>query len=33
MKDGFHFTVNAGEDALLGRSVWGDVASLLRAAN
>ncbi len=32
-KDGFHVTVDVGEDALPGRSVWGDVVSLLGAAN
>ncbi len=32
-QDGFHVTVDVGEDALPGRSVWGDVVSSLRAAN
>ncbi len=32
-KDGFHITVDVGEDALPGRSMWGDVVSLLGAAN
>jgi hypothetical protein len=31
-KDGFHVTVDVGEDALPGRSVWGEVVSLLEAA-
>jgi hypothetical protein len=32
-KDGFHVTVDVGKDVLPGRSVWGDVVSLLGAAN
>jgi hypothetical protein len=32
-KDGFYVTVDVGEDAMPGRSVWGGVVSLLRAAN
>ncbi len=32
-QDGFHITVDVGEDALPGRSVWGYVVSLLGAAN
>ncbi len=32
-QDGFHVTVDVGEDALLGWSVWGDVVSSLGAAN
>jgi hypothetical protein len=33
MQDGFHVTVDVGEDALPGQSVWGDVVSLLGVAN
>jgi hypothetical protein len=33
MQDGFHVTVDVGEDMLPGRSVWGDVVSLLVVAN
>ncbi len=33
MQDGFHVTVDVMEDTLPGRSVWGDVVSLLGAAN
>jgi hypothetical protein len=33
MQDGFHITVAVGEDALPGQSMWGDVVSLLGAAN
>ncbi len=33
MKDGFHITVDVGVDELPGRSMWGDVVSLLGAAN
>ncbi len=32
-KDGFHVTVDVGEDALLGQRVWGDVVSLHGEAN
>jgi hypothetical protein len=32
-QDGFHVTVDAEEDALPGRSMWGDVVSSLGAAN
>jgi hypothetical protein len=32
-KDGFQLTVDVGEDALQGRGMWGDVVSLLKAAN
>ncbi len=28
-KDGFHITVNVGEDALPGRSVWGNVCEII----
>jgi hypothetical protein len=32
-QDGFHVTVDVGEDAFPGQSVWGDVVSLLGAVN
>ncbi len=32
-QDGSHITVDVGEDALPRRSKWGDVVSLLEAAN
>jgi hypothetical protein len=32
-QDGFLHHSDVGEDALPGQSMWGDVVSLLRAAN